>query len=213
MLRLQIQVHDACFSRRPAGGNDAGCLRAQARRRAQDLLARPLMLALGDSLTLAPAQRLKPVTHGAGAVDWLERRQCGHPGDTLAVALARLPALLQEHAPQLVLVGIGGNDSLRRIRRATRANIRRICEAGAGGAQVMLIAVPALSAAAVIAGSLSDHPPTRRSLIRWPPLYAKGYPRCWPTRRCSDQIYANAQVYEALPATVSSDAARAAQLL
>ena len=87
----------------------------------------------------------------------------GVPGDTSAQALARLPALLQEHAPQLVLVGIGGNDFLRRISDATtRANIQRTCEQVlVSGAQVMLIAVPALSAAAVIAGSLSDHPALR----------------------------------------------------
>ena len=39
----------------------------------------------------------------------------GVPGDTSAQALARLPALLAEHRPALVIISIGGNDFLRRL--------------------------------------------------------------------------------------------------
>ena len=47
----------------------------------------------------------------------------GISGDTSAGALERLPALLQEHQPRLVVVSIGGNDFLRRMPVAdTRSN-------------------------------------------------------------------------------------------
>ncbi|MFX6601416.1 GDSL-type esterase/lipase family protein, partial [Acinetobacter baumannii] len=71
----------------------------------------------------------------------------GVSGNTSAQALERLPALLQEHRPTLVIVSIGGNDFLRRLPlETTRTNLRRIGEqARASGAQVLLVAVPGLS--------------------------------------------------------------------
>lgn len=175
------------------------------------------VLALGDSLTFgtgATPETSYPATL-ARLTGW-NVINAGIPGDTSADALARLPALLQEHAPQLVLVGIGGNDFLRRVNdAATRANIRCICEqALASGAQVMLIAVPALSAAAVIAGSLTDHPLYEEiaDSLRLP-LHAKGWSTVLANAALrSDQIHANAQGYEAF-ARGLADAARSAQLL
>lgn len=175
------------------------------------------VLALGDSLTFgtgATPETSYP-TVLARLTGW-NVVNAGIPGDTSAQALARLPALLQEHSPQLVLVGIGGNDFLRRMsEKDTLANIRRICEqALAGGAQVMLIAVPAPSAAAVIAGSLSDHPLYQEiaDSLRLP-LHAKGWSTVLANAALrSDQIHANAQGYEAFANGLLSTA-RAAQLL
>ena len=175
------------------------------------------VLALGDSLTFgtgATPETSYP-TVLARLTGW-NVVNAGIPGDTSAQALARLPALLQEHSPQLVLVGIGGNDFLRRMSETdTRANIRRICEqALAAGAQVMLIAVPAPSAAAVIAGSLSDHPLYQEiaDSLRLP-LHAKGWSTVLANAALrSDQIHANAQGYEAFANGLLSTA-RAAQLL
>ena len=175
------------------------------------------VLALGDSLTFgtgATPETSYP-TVLARLTGW-NVVNAGIPGDTSAQALARLPALLQEHSPQLVLVGIGGNDFLRRMsEKDTRANIRRICEqALAAGAQVMLIAVPAPSAAAVIAGSLSDHPLYQEiaDSLRLP-LHANGWSTVLANAALrSDQIHANAQGYEAFANGLLSTA-RAAQLL
>lgn len=175
------------------------------------------VLALGDSLTFgtgATPETSYP-TVLARLTGW-NVVNAGIPGDTSAQALARLPALLQEHSPQLVLVGIGGNDFLRRMsEKDTLANIRRICEqALAAGAQVMLIAVPAPSAAAVIAGSLSDHPLYQEiaDSLRLP-LHAKGWSTVLANAALrSDQIHANAQGYEAFANGLLSTA-RAAQLL
>lgn len=52
----------------------------------------------------------------------------GVSGDTSAQALSRLPALLARK-PKLVIVGIGGNDFLRKVpEEQTRANIAKIIE-------------------------------------------------------------------------------------
>jgi lysophospholipase L1-like esterase len=118
------------------------------------------VLALGDSLTFgtgAQSQEAWP-TLLQQASGWVVVN-AGVPGDTSAQALARLPQLLREHRPQLVVVSIGGNDFLRRLPESeTRDNVRRICEqARAAGAQVLLVAVPRLSLIAAAAGSLTDH--------------------------------------------------------
>lgn len=77
------------------------------------------IIVLGDSLSSG---------YGLGAehswVDLLETRLASQaygyqvvnasvPGDTSAGGLARLPRLLQEHAPGIVVIEMGGNDGLR----------------------------------------------------------------------------------------------------
>lgn len=128
--------------------------------RARPVAAGAVVVALGDSLTAgtgATPETSYPATLAA-LTGW-RIHNAGVPGDTSAQALERLPALLQEHGPALVLVSIGGNDFLRRLPEAqTRANVRRICELVlAAGAQVLLIAVPRPTLAAAFTGSLADH--------------------------------------------------------
>lgn len=118
------------------------------------------VLALGDSITFGVGAT--PETSYPAVLAKLTGWQivnAGVSGDTSSGALARLPGLLQEHSPRLVLVSIGGNDFLRRMpAEETRDNVRRICQmAGAAGAQVLLVAIPAFSAVAAATGSLSDH--------------------------------------------------------
>ncbi len=141
----------------------AAALGACGRRKPQatTVSAGATVLALGDSLTYgtgATPDTSYPAVL-AGLSGW-QVVNAGVPGDTSAQALQRLPALLQEHKPALVLVSIGGNDLLRRLPEAdTRANLQRICEqALAAGAQVMVLAVPRPSVATAFTGSLSDHP-------------------------------------------------------
>jgi lysophospholipase L1-like esterase len=104
-----------------------------------------VLLAFGDSLT-----------YGTGAAQaesypvQLERMiarkvvAAGVPGETTAQALARLPAALDEHAPQLLLLCIGGNDFLRRLGNAqAAANLRKMVQlARSRGIEVLLIAAP-----------------------------------------------------------------------
>lgn len=116
------------------------------------------VLALGDSLT-AP--------HGVNpGEDWptlLAQKtgwvviNAGISGNTSAQALERLPALLDEHQPQLVLVSLGGNDMLRKMSQAqTVANLGRMLDlARASGARAVLLATPKPSLAGAVFNSLS----------------------------------------------------------
>ncbi len=82
----------------------------------------------------------------------------GVSGDTSTQALARLPALLQEYKPALVIVSIGGNDFLRaQPNSATRANIAAILRTvKESGSRAVLIGVPKLTLGAAL-GIFSDH--------------------------------------------------------
>jgi len=116
------------------------------------------VLALGDSLT-AP-HGVKPgedwPTLLAQKTGWVVVN-AGVSGDTSAGALARLPALLDEHNPQLVLVSLGGNDMLRKLPQAqTVANLGSMLElVKARGARAVLLATPKPSIAGAVFNSLS----------------------------------------------------------
>lgn len=158
------------------------------------------VLALGDSITSgsgATTEASYPAVL-AQLTGW-NVVNAGVPGDTSTQALERLPALLEEHAPRLVLVSIGGNDFLRRLPLAdTRANIRRICRsAAAAGAQVLLVGIPEASALAAVARSLGDHPMYEQLADELKlPLHAGGWSEVLsdPALR-SDAIHANARGY------------------
>jgi lysophospholipase L1-like esterase len=178
----------ACGKRRVAAG--------------QPLSAGATVLALGDSITYGtgaaadaafPAQ-LTQLT-GWNVVNG------GVPGDTAAQALARLPALLDEHRPMLVIVSIGGNDFLRRTPETeTESHLRRIVAlAREADAQVLLVAVPRPTLAAAVGAGLSDHPVYERLASELAlPLHAGGWARVLGDEALrSDQIHANAAGYRA----------------
>lgn len=93
----------------------------------------PVILVLGDSLSAGYG-----LPRDAGWVSLLERRLAtqGYPhrvvnasisGDTSAGGLSRLPAALEAHRPQIVLVELGGNDGLRaQPVKQLRSNLERI---------------------------------------------------------------------------------------
>ena len=135
----------------------AGC--ARDKKTAQPVPPRSTVLALGDSLTFgtgASAETSYP-TVLAGLTGW-NVVNAGVPGDTSAQALARLPALLAEHQPKLVIVSIGGNDFLRKLPESdTRTHVHAICKQSLdAGAQVLLVAVPRATVAAAL-GQMTDH--------------------------------------------------------
>jgi len=177
----------------------AGC----GKKKAPAALALPagsVVLALGDS-----------ITHGTGAAPeaaypaqlaqltgWTVING-GVPGDTSAQALARLPALLAEHKPALLIVSAGGNDFLRRLSEAdTEANLRRIVIAGReAGAQVLLVAVPRPTLAAAVGAGLADHPLYEKLAAELSlPVHTGGWARVLGDEQLkSDQIHANAAGY------------------
>ena len=169
------------------------------------------VLALGDSITFGtgttPEASYPAVL--ARLTGW-NVVNAGIPGDTSAQALARLPDLLQEHKPQLVLVSIGGNDFLRRLGDAdVKANIRRIAEQCiAAGAQVLLIGVPRPSLVGAMAGALGDHALYRELAEELKlPLHNEGWSAVLGDEKLrSDQIHANAAGYERFAQGVAATA-------
>ena len=105
------------------------------------------MLVVGDSISAAYGMSLEQ-----GWVALLETRlrdeypqltavNASISGDTSAGGLRRLPRLLAEHEPQLLIIELGGNDGLRGYPVTQLAdNLRAMTELGtAAGARVLLL--------------------------------------------------------------------------
>ena len=104
-----------------------------------------VVLAFGDSLTFGTGAT-EQESYPAQLEGLIGRRvvRAGVPGEVTAQALARLPSALDEHAPRLLLLCIGGNDFLRRVGNAqAEANIREMVKlARSRGVEVLLIGTP-----------------------------------------------------------------------
>jgi acyl-CoA thioesterase I len=104
-----------------------------------------VILAFGDSITYGT---------GAGAdetypkvLSTLIRREvigAGVPGEVTADGLHRLPGVLDEHKPRLLLLCLGGNDMLKKVNALnTESNLRSMIRlARDRGIAVVLIGVP-----------------------------------------------------------------------
>lgn len=117
-----------------------------------------LVVALGDSLTagagVAPEEAWPDLL--ASRTGWVVING-GVSGDTSGGALRRLPSLLEEHNPALVLVTLGGNDMLRRVpQEETIANLVQIVAMiKTHGAKPVLLATPKPSVAGAVFQNLS----------------------------------------------------------
>ena len=121
----------------------------------------PVLLVLGDSISASYG-----LAKGEGWVDLLAARleekgyrervvNASISGDTTAGGRARLPALLREHRPSIVVIELGGNDALRGGNlQATRENL-----------DAMVAAVQAARAKPLIVG------------MKVPPNYGASYAR------------------------------------
>ncbi len=165
------------------------------------------VLALGDSLTFGsgatPEQAYPRLL--AEMTGWL-LINAGVPGNSSAQALERLPGLLEKHRPALVLLGIGGNDLLRRQPESgLKENIRHLVQLCRGAeAQVLLIAMPRVSLSTRISASLDDHPLYGAlSEELQVPLHRRGWAEVLQNEQWrSDAIHANAQGYEQFARTL-----------
>jgi acyl-CoA hydrolase len=126
--------------------------------REQSLPPGSVVVALGDSLTAGAGVAREQAWPDllASRTGW-EIVNAGVNGDTSSGALGRLPALLEEHEPVLVLVALGGNDMLRRIpQEQTVANLGKVLDmVRAHGAKPVLLATPKPSVAGAVFQSLS----------------------------------------------------------
>jgi acyl-CoA thioesterase I len=104
-----------------------------------------IVLAFGDSLTFGTGAN-EDESYPAQLESIIGRRvvRAGVPGEVTAQALARLPGALDEHAPRLLLLCIGGNDFLRRLgNQQAERNVREMVKlARSRGVAVMLIGTP-----------------------------------------------------------------------
>jgi acyl-CoA hydrolase len=120
-------------------------LAACARPKQEAIPAGSPVLALGDSLTegygVKPEEAWPALL--AKRTGWAVVNG-GVSGDTTGAALQRLPSLLDEYKPALVLVALGGNDMLRHVaQQETVANLDRILTLiKAHGAKAVLLATP-----------------------------------------------------------------------
>jgi len=111
------------------------------------LPADAVVLAFGDSLTFGTGAA-EQESYPAQLELLIGRRvvRAGEPGEVTAQALARLPAALDEHAPRLLLLCIGGNDFLRRLgNEQAERNVHAMVKlAKSRGIDVVLIGTPEL---------------------------------------------------------------------
>lgn len=109
----------------------------------------PTVLIVGDSLSAEYGLprgtgwvqlMMKQATQENIAVQWVN---ASISGDTTSGGVSRLPALLAQHQPQILVIELGGNDALRGLSLSmTQQNILTMALAGKkSGAQVLLIAM------------------------------------------------------------------------
>ncbi|PPD13235.1 MAG: arylesterase, partial [Methylotenera sp.] len=119
------------------------------------------VLILGDSLSYGTGAKEAEdyPTLLAQATGWKIINE-GIPGDTTAGGLERLPELLTQYQPQLLIVELGGNDFLRQLPQSqTTANLKAILAlAKAHNLQTVMVAIPEFNALRAAVGNLTDHP-------------------------------------------------------
>lgn len=173
----------------------SSCSREQPK---EYLPADSTVVALGDSLTYgygATPQTSYPAIL-AELTGW-QIINAGVNGDTSADVLARSAAIIAQN-PDLVLLGVGGNDVLSRTEPlTTKANISAtIATIKAANIPVVLIAEPHFSSSALF-GRASDNPIYKEiATSEEIPLYSKGWSEVLSDDSLkSDQIHANAAGY------------------
>jgi lysophospholipase L1-like esterase len=104
-----------------------------------------VVLAFGDSLTYGTGAS-EDESYPVQLESLIGRRvvRAGVPGEVTAQALARLPGEIEEHAPRLLVLCIGGNDFLRRLGNAqAERNVRAMVRlAKDRGIDVVLLGTP-----------------------------------------------------------------------
>lgn len=111
----------------------------------QPLDANTTILAFGDSLTYGSGTS-RDKAYPAVLETLINHKviNAGIPGEVSSKGLSRLPSLIKQHQPSLIIICHGGNDILRKLDlNKTRNNIQQMINlAKQNNSQVMLISVP-----------------------------------------------------------------------
>jgi len=156
-----------------------------------------VILAFGDSLTLGTGAN-KQQAYPAQLQALISRKviNAGIAGEVSNTGLRRLPVLLKQHQPDLIIICHGGNDILRRQNlQQTRNNIQQMIDMSQShGAQVILVGVPEfgifLSSAEFYTELADDNRLPIENTVLSDVLKVTAYK--------SDQIHPNAQGYAVL---------------
>jgi acyl-CoA thioesterase-1 len=156
-----------------------------------------VILAFGDSLTFGTGAN-KQQAYPAQLQTLISRTviNAGIPGEVSNAGLRRLPALLTQHQPDLVIICHGGNDILRRQDlQQTSNNIQRMIDLShSHGAEVILVGVPEfgifLSSAEFYTELADDNRLPIENTVLSEVLKVAAYK--------SDQIHPNADGYEVM---------------
>lgn len=117
------------------------------------------VLAFGDSITFGTgADPGQDYPTRLAAISGWQVVNAGIPGDMARDAGKRLPAALEQHAPAMVIIELGGNDFLRkRSPKLVRTDLQAILQmVKDSGAVPVLVAVPRLSLLRASTGLLED---------------------------------------------------------
>jgi acyl-CoA thioesterase I len=149
MIGSDMQARAKGFTRRAMLHASLGAALAGAvgHSAAQAGAARGPVLVVGDSLSAEYG-----LERGSGWVALLEQRlaagkaarkvvNASISGDTTSGGRSRLPGLLEQHRPGIVVIELGGNDALRGLPLAmTQANLSAMARAAKdGGARVLIV--------------------------------------------------------------------------
>ena len=166
------------------------------------------VLILGDSLSYGTGASLGEdyPTLLAKSTGW-QIINDGVPGDTTAGGLERLPRLLEQHQPKLLIVELGGNDLLHNTHPSeVISNLKAILShAKAQGIATILVAIPEISPLKATFGNLSDHPLYEKLATETStPLINNVFSDVLSDRNLkSDQIHANAKGYAVVSEKIS----------
>ncbi|MFW5440686.1 MAG: GDSL-type esterase/lipase family protein [Methylophilaceae bacterium] len=126
----------------------------------------------------------------------------GVPGDTSEQGLARLPGLLEQHQPIVLMIALGGNDFLRKVAVSeTFANLKKIIQtAQSKNRTILLIAIPDYQPVKAAFGGLEDHSlyATLAEEMQVPLLEGIFSPVLSKNALKTDYVHPNAQGYQAV---------------
>lgn len=171
--------------------------------RIQPLSDDAVILAFGDSLTFGTGASSEQA-YPSQLQSLISRTviNAGIPGEVSRSGLRRLPALLDQHQPELIIICHGGNDILRRLDlQITRKNIQQMIDLSrSSGAQVVLVGVPEFGIFLSSAAFYTDLAEENRVPIENNVLSEVLKKAAWK----SDQIHPNADGYSIIAARLAA---------